>query len=66
MSKRKPRRVKKKPPICDPAQCDYCLYIGEGDFICEGSMPGGMSLVVEDWQPTGASANCPKMRERDW
>lgn len=23
----------KKTKICDPALCDHCVYIGEGDFM---------------------------------
>lgn len=29
--------VMKEPRLrtCDPSVCDHCLYIGEGDFICD-------------------------------
>lgn len=33
---------------CDPGQCPYCLYVGEGDFLCEEYQ----ELVMCDWEPT--------------
>ena len=33
------KHKKKKPElICDPAVCDCCQYIGEGDFLCDKHM----------------------------
>lgn len=48
MAKVKPKKQKKQKLMCDPAVCDDCLYIGEGDFLCEKYQ----EIVVEDWQPT--------------
>lgn len=31
---------------CDDT-CDYCLYIGEGDFICEIEP----EIVIDEWIP---------------
>ena len=40
--------MKKKEKTCDPGTCDYCQYIGEGDFLCDKYL----EVVVEDWEPT--------------
>lgn len=40
--------AKKKKKICDPGMCDECLYIGEGDFLCDKHQ----TIVVSDWEPT--------------
>ncbi len=46
---RKGMRKKSKPKrFCDPAVCDCCLYVGEGDFLCDKHM----EIVVSDWEPT--------------
>ena len=37
-----------KKKICDPGMCDECIYIGEGDFICDLHQ----TLVMADWEPT--------------
>ena len=44
------RKKKKQQPerICDPAVCDCCLYVGEGDFLCDKHM----EIVMSDWEPT--------------
>lgn len=34
--------------LCDPGMCDECLYIGEGDFLCDEHQ----TIVVSDWEPT--------------
>lgn len=41
--------------ICDPAVCDCCLYIGEGDFVCDKHSNDDnprIVLVIDEWQPT--------------
>ena len=40
--------------FCDPAVCDCCQSIGEGDFLCDKLM----ELVVEDWEPTEHYRTC--------
>ena len=59
--KRKRKTPHEKPLFCDPGMCDSCQYIGDGDFICDAH-PEGPVMVVEDWQTTLASRNCPKRR----
>ena len=44
---------------CDPAVCEYCLYIGEGDFICEKHIADpDRVLVVDEWEPTENYLQC--------
>ena len=52
MSKHKKRTIRQK--MCDPAMCSDCLYICEGDFICERYQ----ELVVSDWEPTENYMKC--------
>ena len=33
---------------CDPDVCPNCLYIGEGDSLCDVLQ----EIVLEDWTPT--------------
>lgn len=46
----KPKKKKKKECFCDPAVCDHCMYICEGDFICNEQVEPVM--VIADWTPT--------------
>lgn len=45
MSKNKKRR-RPMPKTCDPNMCDHCMYLGEGDFVCDlhGLGAGGNCL----------------------
>lgn len=45
---KKSKKPKKPKKFCDPAMCDDCVYIGEGDFLCDKHQ----TLVVSDWMPT--------------
>lgn len=47
-AKKKKKRPTATPKMCDPGICDNCLYIGEGDFLCDKYQ----EIVVGDWQPT--------------
>lgn len=47
MAKRRHKKVRTKK-TCDPALCDNCVYIGEGDFLCDEHQ----EIVVSDWMPT--------------
>lgn len=48
----------RKEKFCDPSVCDNCLYIGEGDFICDKySLP---ILVIDDWYPNENFLKCKK------
>jgi len=48
MSRRGKSKKSKSKKFCDPAVCDCCQYIGEGDFLCNQHM----EIVVSDWEPT--------------
>lgn len=52
-------KPKKKGRFCDPAVCDYCIYIGEGDFICDKHIAApDRVLVIDEWQPTENYLQC--------
>lgn len=62
MSKNKKRR-RPMPKTCDPNMCDHCMYLGEGDFVCDKG-PGQPVLVVEDWQPNENAGRCRRGTKR--
>lgn len=35
MSKHKKNRRRAALKTCDPNLCDHCMYLGEGDFVCD-------------------------------
>jgi len=41
--------------------CEDCIYIGEGDFVCDKYYP--KMLVKEDWTPTDYYCNCKACKE---
>lgn len=45
----------KKHKACDDT-CDYCIYIGEGDFICDIQQ----EIVISDWSPLYAECTLNK------
>ena len=51
MSKRK-----RKHPECkrNCHNCNNCVYIGEGDYMCSMSN----DIVIENWQPTEDYYSC--------
>lgn len=51
MSKKK-RKHPENNRICH--NCSKCLYIGEGDYICEDSN----DIVISGWQPTECFCSC--------
>lgn len=55
MQKKGKKHHKKKPKACDPAVCDDCVYVGEGDFAC---MQGDPVFVIEDWVQTEDYLRC--------
>lgn len=55
MAKIKVKR-KKKPEMCDPGMCEHCVYICEGDFLCEKYAEP--VIVVSDWEPTDDYLKC--------
>jgi hypothetical protein len=46
---------KKKKRRRDCHNCEDAMYIGEGDYICDGNPT---SLVIADWIPTEDFAMC--------
>lgn len=45
-----------KNVCCDPGMCDDCIYLGDGDFICDaGEEP---VLVIDSWEPTESYGSC--------
>lgn len=50
------------PKTCDPNLCDHCMYLGEGDFVCDlnGLGPDTTVFVMEDWEPTEHFLQCRK------
>lgn len=59
MAKVKPKKQKKQKLMCDPAVCNNCQYICEGDFLCDKYE----ELVVSDWQPTKHYMMCKGKRK---
>lgn len=58
MSKKVKPKKKQSKIFCDPAVCDNCQYICEGDFICdEKPVP---VMVISDWEPTLDYAWCTR------
>lgn len=58
MSKRRRQIPRLIPLRCDPGLCDNCIYIGEGDFICDrDDIP---FLVVDEWEPTDKYLSCKR------
>ena len=55
------KRVRlRRPKMCDPAVCDCCQYICEGDFLCDKYM----EIVVSDWEPTEYYLLCEQNKGR--
>lgn len=58
MSKRA-RKAARKPgnrPSCEP--CEYCIYLGEGDFGCDEK---DFEIVISNWIP--CRCTCEKFKE---
>ena len=56
------KKVKlKRPKWCDPAVCDCCQYLGEGDFLCDKYM----EIVVSDWEPTEDYLLCEQIKSKE-
>ena len=60
-----PKRAN-KVKICSPEACDHCMYIGEGDFICDKDMGEDDVIegvfVIENFEPTNMYLYCQKGR----
>ena len=61
------KRRKKARRMCDPAKCDDCIYLGEGDFVCtlNGLGPDTTVFVMEDWEPTEHFLQCRRDKNGD-
>ena len=44
--------------FCDPEECDYCQYIGDGTFICDKYNP--VLIVMDEWDVTEDFLACNK------
>ena len=55
-------KKKKDRKMCDPAVCQFCEYICEGDFICTKDYSAPV-LVMEDWVPTEDFMRCKRGKE---
>lgn len=53
------RARNRRKKVCDPGMCDGCLYIGEGDFLCDEYQ----TIVVSDWEPTEDYLICKEGRK---
>lgn len=49
-----------KMTYCDPAFCNNCQYIGDGDFLCDRFM----EIVVMDWEPPDKFLICGMPRKK--
>lgn len=58
---RKKKASAPKGKICDPGMCDECLYIGEGDFLCDKHQ----TIVVSDWEATTDYLICERGRPNE-
>lgn len=51
------RRPKNRKPLAEQINCfncTHCLYIGEGDHICDMTY----EIVIEDWTPAEDYYKC--------
>ena len=49
----------RKSRFCDPGMCDHCMYLGEGDFMCDlHEDDPDKVLVISDWEPTENFMQC--------
>lgn len=60
MSKHKKNRRPAALKTRDPNLCDHCMYLGDGDFVCDlhGLGPEETVFVMEDWEPTDHFLQC--------
>ena len=60
----KVKKVKRgRRMICDPGGCDHCIYVGEGDFLCDNTDDEAYVVVMSDWEPTEQYPHCLRKRE---
>ena len=53
--------MKKREMYSNPDVCPNCIYIGEGDSICDVTQ----EVVLEDWEPTDnfMGQGCPYIKK---
>lgn len=51
----------RKHRFCDPGACHCCVYLGDGDFLCDEHL----EIVVSDWEPTEEYMICKKRRVKN-
>jgi len=56
MRRRKKKVIRLHPKMCSPEECEHCLYIGEGDFVCDKDED--YTTVIEDFEPTDDYLRC--------
>ena len=56
MKKKTKRKKIMNDKVCDPWMCNECVYLGEGDFLCEKYN----EMVLSDWEPTDDFLMCVK------
>lgn len=56
MSKKKSKIIKLNVPKCTPEDCEHCIYIGEGDFVCDKN--DDYVTIIEDFIPTDDYLRC--------
>lgn len=57
------KKRKSHIPICDPSECDNCIYIGDGTFICDkynDNEGHPATIVVDGWNPAKDYGRCGK------
>ena len=60
----KVKKVKRgRRMICDPGLCAHCIYVGEGDFLCDNTDDEAYVVVMSDWEPTEQYLHCLRKRE---
>ena len=50
------KKAKIKHKVCTPEECEHCMYIGEGDFVCD--LNDDYKTVIEDFEQTEDYLRC--------
>lgn len=56
----KKRTIRNRGKMCDPGLCDHCIYIGDGDFLCDKfeEKDGEPTVIMTSWEPTENYMRC--------
>ena len=53
--------MKKSKHCKDCSGCNHCIYIGDGDFVCDKHIhEPEKAVVIEDWSPTDNHLQCQR------